>query len=208
MVGSNVDGKAGIGGFLGQSQDNASGNGQGSIQSHYATSSNANKVPATSEILFLKRLLYLKASIDNEQTLNALTVPFEQEKQRDHAAPDQLMLDTQAVLSGRGSVGMALTSAGTNEGGLGNMIDYQYHQGGNQPFPQTAQGQRQKKSTRANQHELGLNAYLEYDKGTDYKKVQTAAPGKRARRQIMTKQQPTGSQEPDNGMNGMFAAIE
>ena len=55
-----------------------------------------------------------------------------------------------------------------------------------------------------NQNELGLNAYLEYDKGTDYKKVQTAAPGKRARRQIMTKQQPPGSQEPD----GMFAAIE
>jgi hypothetical protein len=27
MVGSNVDGKSGIGGFFGQSQDNASGNG-------------------------------------------------------------------------------------------------------------------------------------------------------------------------------------
>lgn len=52
------------------------------------------------------------------------------------------MLDTQAVMSGRGSVGMALTSAGTEGGGLGNMIDYQYHQGGNQNFPQTAQGQR------------------------------------------------------------------
>ena len=53
----------------------------------------------------MKRLLYLKASIDNEQTLNALTVPFEQEKARDHAAPDQLMLDTNAELSGRGSIG-------------------------------------------------------------------------------------------------------
>jgi hypothetical protein len=62
------------------------------------------RIPGTSEILFLKRLLYLKASIDNEQTLNALTVPFEQEKQRDIASPDQLMLDTNAVLSGKGSI--------------------------------------------------------------------------------------------------------
>lgn len=115
--------------------------GQGSIQSHYPPSG-PSKVPATSEILFLKRLLYLKASIDNEQTLNALTVPFEQERQRDQASPDQLMLDTQAVLSGRGSIGMALTSSGTNEGGLGNMIEYQYHQGGNAKFPSTAQGPR------------------------------------------------------------------
>ena len=59
-----------------------------------------SKIPGTSEILFLKRLLYLKASIDNEVTLNAMSVPFEQEKQRDVASPDQLMLDTQVMLSG------------------------------------------------------------------------------------------------------------
>ena len=73
-----------------------------------------SRIPGTSEILFLKRLLYLKASIDNEQTLNALTVPFEQEKARDHAAPDQLMLDTNAVLSGRGSIGAVTNSDGMN----------------------------------------------------------------------------------------------
>lgn len=43
----------------------------------------ANKLPSTSEVLFLKRLLYLKASIDNESTLNTMSVPFEQEKRRD-----------------------------------------------------------------------------------------------------------------------------
>jgi len=42
----------------------------------------------------LKRLLYLKASIDNESTINTFSVPFEQEKQRDVASPDQLLLDT------------------------------------------------------------------------------------------------------------------
>ena len=60
----------------------------------------SNRVPGTTEILFLKRLLYLKASIDNESTLNTFSVPFEQEKMRDHASPDQLLLDTNAVLSG------------------------------------------------------------------------------------------------------------
>jgi hypothetical protein len=79
------------------------------------------RIPGTTEILFLKRLLYLKASIDNEQTLNALTVPFEQEKARDHASPDQLMLDTHAVLSGgRGSLGSE---------GMNYLVDEQYHQG-------------------------------------------------------------------------------
>ena len=36
--------------------------------------------PASCEVLFLKRLLFLKAAIDNESTLNTNTVPFEQEK--------------------------------------------------------------------------------------------------------------------------------
>ena len=58
--------------------------------------------PGASEILFFKRLLYLKASIDNDQTLDTFSVPFEQEKARDAASPDQLLLDTQAVLSARG----------------------------------------------------------------------------------------------------------
>ena len=47
----------------------------------------------------MKRLLYLKASIDNETTLNAMSVPFEQEKQRDLANPEQLMLQSDTVLT-------------------------------------------------------------------------------------------------------------
>jgi len=50
--------------------------------------------------------LFLKASIDNESTLNTNSVPFEQERVRDLASPEQLMIDTHAVLSGRGSLGM------------------------------------------------------------------------------------------------------
>jgi len=53
----------------------------------------STRVPGSNEILFLKRLLFLKASIDNEATLNTFSVPFEQEKIRDAASPDQLLLD-------------------------------------------------------------------------------------------------------------------
>ena len=73
-------------------------------------------MPASSEILFLKRLLYLKASIDNESTLNNFSVPFEQEKTRDLASASQLMLDTQGVTTKRGRVGVDTS--------IGN----QYHQ--------------------------------------------------------------------------------
>ena len=48
----------------------------------------------SSEILFLKRLLYLKASIDNESTLNTFSVPFEQEKRKEVASPSQLRLNS------------------------------------------------------------------------------------------------------------------
>ena len=64
-----------------------------------APSSGTTKLPGTSEILFLKRLLYLKASIDNETTLNAMSVPFEQEKLRDMSSPEHLMLSSDGVLS-------------------------------------------------------------------------------------------------------------
>jgi hypothetical protein len=46
------------------------------------------------EILFLKRLLYLKAAIDNEYTLDPLSVPFEQEKLRDRSSPSRIMINT------------------------------------------------------------------------------------------------------------------
>ena len=42
-----------------------------------ATQPQTGKLPSSSEVLFLKRLLYLKASIDNESTINAMSVPFE-----------------------------------------------------------------------------------------------------------------------------------
>lgn len=63
--------------------------------------------PSSSEVLFLKRLLYLKASIDNESTLNAFSVPFEQEKLRDMASPEQLMMDTTKVGSQKTSIDYA-----------------------------------------------------------------------------------------------------
>jgi len=45
----------------------------------------------------LKRLLYLKASIDNESTLNTFSVPFEQEKKKENATPSQLRLNSNAI---------------------------------------------------------------------------------------------------------------
>ena len=51
------------------------------------------------DVLFLKRLLYLKASIDNEPTVSTYAVPFQEEKMRDQASPEQLMLNTAAVTS-------------------------------------------------------------------------------------------------------------
>ena len=107
------------GGFFGQPIVNQSEANPSQVALSQDTKANsqsvASRIPSSSEILFLKRLLYLKASIDNESTLNALQVPFEQEKMRDLASPDQINIDTQAVLSGRGS------------GFDGNMIEDQYH---------------------------------------------------------------------------------
>ena len=102
------------------------------------SSMGANKMPSTSEVLFLKRLLYLKASIDNESTLNTMSVPFEQEKRRDLAPVDQLMLDTQGVMSGKSSMGTIKAT--------GNMLDYnstEHYDNASmtmamQPYPQTA----------------------------------------------------------------------
>jgi hypothetical protein len=54
----------------------------------------------TGEVLFLKRLLFLKASIDNESTLNTFSVPFEQEKMRDVATESKLMIKNEGVASG------------------------------------------------------------------------------------------------------------
>lgn len=83
-------------GFFGQGGTNIGDMGSVAKNSYSLAkeSVTSGRVPGTSEILFLKRLLYLKASIDNESTLNTFSVPFEQEKVRDVANPDQLLLDT------------------------------------------------------------------------------------------------------------------
>ena len=49
----------------------------------------SSDVPHSGDILFLKRLLFLKASIDNEATINPYSVPLAQEQQRDNAGLDQ-----------------------------------------------------------------------------------------------------------------------
>ena len=41
---------------------------------------NISGIPNSSDILFLKRRLFLKASIDNEVTSNAYDIPFNEEK--------------------------------------------------------------------------------------------------------------------------------
>jgi hypothetical protein len=101
-------------GFFGQGGDpNNIAKNSYSVANNSVTS--GGKVPGTTEILFLKRLLYLKASIDNESTLNTFSVPFEQEKVRDLATPDQLLLDTQAVLSGGRETRQAVDSGQLNQ---------------------------------------------------------------------------------------------
>ena len=42
--------------------------------------SQASAQNPSNEILFLKRLLFLKASLDNETQFNSFAVPFEEEK--------------------------------------------------------------------------------------------------------------------------------
>jgi len=85
-------------------------------------------LPSTSEILFLKRLLYLKASIDNESTLNAFSVPFEQEKRRESANPDEMRLNVGSVVSQVDTAELSSTQ---------QQIQDQYHQALAQP-PKTA----------------------------------------------------------------------
>ena len=42
--------------------------------------SSMNGQQTTSDILFLKRLLFLKAALDNDQTMSNFAVPFEEDK--------------------------------------------------------------------------------------------------------------------------------
>lgn len=45
-----------------------------------AKSSTAGAGTTTSDILFLKRLLFLKAALDNDQNISNFAVPFEEDK--------------------------------------------------------------------------------------------------------------------------------
>ena len=89
----------------------------------------------------MKRLLFLKASIDNEATLNAMSVPFEQEKKRDVASPEQLMIDTQAILSGKSDMGSSQPAVMLDYGSVGTANEMAL-----QPYPNTSQGSRPHRS--------------------------------------------------------------
>ena len=114
--------------------------------------------------------------------MNTFSVPFEQEKQRDAASPDQLVLDPHAVLSGKGSSNGDESYANCNMIKMGG-IDDQYLSQEQAEFPRTSHGFRPKAlqkiaspeqdpptAAKANNMGLGLNNFLEY-KDSDYKKV-------------------------------------
>ena len=44
-----------------------------------------------------------------------MTVPFEQERVRDAAPPDQLMLDTAGIMSGKSSIGTGMIDYGGSQ---------------------------------------------------------------------------------------------
>jgi len=121
-------------------------------------------LPSTSEILFLKRLLYLKASIDNESTLNAFSVPFEQEKRRESANPDEMRLNVSSVVSKQECAELSSTQ---------QQIQDQYHQALAQP-PKTAAITNPRNKTQMQSYgrgdNMGLQQFLEH-RGTDYKKI-------------------------------------
>ena len=137
----------------------------GSVQgAESATGGSQPILPSTSEILFLKRLLYLKASIDNESTLNAFSVPFEQEKRRESANPDEMRLNVSSVVSKQEYAELSSTQ---------QQIQDQYHQALAQP-PKTAAIMNPRNKTQMQTYgkgdNMGLQQYLEH-RGTDYKKI-------------------------------------
>lgn len=85
------------GGFFGQKRSLAESAEDGNMMSFQRASRdlspNRNKdktdlSQVAPDVLFLKRLLYLKASIDNEPTVSTYAVPFQEEKLRDQASPE------------------------------------------------------------------------------------------------------------------------
>ena len=155
-------------GFFGGLDDQSS---PGKANAKSPTSKSSNQ-PGSSDILFLKRLLYLKASIDNDVGLNTFSVPFQEEKVRDNARPEQLMFDTNIVTQKRDS------NLDTDI----NRIEEQYLQITEGPsktemLPNTSQGFRLRNSgvgmttqpLKSGVDKMGLSSFL-----NEGKKVQTA----------------------------------
>jgi hypothetical protein len=93
LQGRDKDAKPGSsGGFFGQNRSMAeSGEKEGMISFSNGRDLSPNNrskdkgelSQVAPDVLFLKRLLYLKASIDNEPTVSTYAVPFQEEKLRD-----------------------------------------------------------------------------------------------------------------------------
>jgi|TARA_B110000285_G_C15114269_1_gene613119 hypothetical protein len=92
LQGRDKDGKPGSsGGFFGQKRSLAESGEEGGGMISFSKSRDLSPKSkdkgemnqVAPDVLFLKRLLYLKASIDNEPTVSTYAVPFQEEKLRD-----------------------------------------------------------------------------------------------------------------------------
>ena len=98
---------------------------------------------------------------------------------RDQAPADHKMIDTHAVMSSdRRSIDNAIEYGSVTS----NMLAVQPY-----PMPNTAQGGGRNRLPPATTDGLNLQGHIDYSTGNDYKKVQTAIPAQRKRRNVMTK---------------------
>ena len=132
------------------------------------------RVSNNSEMLFLKRLLYLKASIDTDQSIHTYSVPLEQEKKMGLATAEELGISSPKGLFSGGRISTAYDSLDPS-GGLNSV------QGRMGYLPNTSHGHR----TRANNrtmispdnvgvrvtNSLNLSQNQEFDTRADLKKV-------------------------------------
>lgn len=59
-----------------------------------------NQQTTTSDILFLKRLLFIKASLDNEQSISNFAVPFDEDKTFQMKTFEKKLQDIEAARTG------------------------------------------------------------------------------------------------------------
>ena len=92
-------------------------------------------------------------------------------------------MDTHMVLTGRATTAVSAINDSYNRAHFlsNNLVDESHSS-----KPTTFRGHN-RKSIQHNAKNINLNNFLEYDTSTDYKKVKTAIPGKRARRAIVNK---------------------